>query len=80
MFKRSITFLEKSDSDLGDQAVAFGQEHEFADITWYPSQHKAIYRVDDRVHENTPGDGLYDFIPFRPLPSFALALERTIGQ
>lgn len=66
--------MEKSDSNLGDQAVAFGQEHEFADITWYPSEHKAIYRVDDRLHVNTSGDGQYDFIPF------ALALERTIGQ
>jgi len=80
MFKRSITFLEKSDSDLGDQAVTFGHEHEFADITWYPSQHKAIYQVDDRVHVETSDNGLCDFIPFRPLPSFVVEFERTIGQ
>ncbi|GAU30119.1 hypothetical protein TSUD_360120 [Trifolium subterraneum] len=47
------------------------------DITWYPSQRKAIYRVDDRVPINTPGNGLYEFIPFRPTPSLALAVIRT---
>jgi len=45
MFKRSITYLAKSDSDLGDQAVTIEHEHECADITWYPSQRKAIYQV-----------------------------------
>lgn len=77
MFKRSITYVAKSDSDLGDQVVSFGHEHEFADISWYPSQHKAIYRVDDRVPINTSGNGLYDFIPFRPTPSIALAAIRV---
>lgn len=80
MFKRSITYLEKSDLDLGDQAVNFGHEHEFADITWYPNQRKAIYRIDDRVPINTTGNGLYDFIPFRPTSSLALAAIRTTGQ
>ncbi|GMN42813.1 hypothetical protein TIFTF001_012021 [Ficus carica] len=77
MFKRSITYLTKNDSDLGDQVTRFGREHEFADITWYPSQQKAIYRIDDRVFTNTSGDGLYDFIPFRPTPSLVLAVIRT---
>jgi hypothetical protein len=80
VFKRSITYLAKSDSDLGEQVVSFGHEHEFADITWYPSQKKAIYRVDDRVPLNTSGNGLYEFIPFRPTPSLALAVIRTTGQ
>jgi len=62
MFKRSITYLAKSDSDLGDQVVTFGHEHGFADRTWYPSQRKAIFRVDDRVHVNISGNGLFDFI------------------
>ncbi|CAL0315420.1 unnamed protein product [Lupinus luteus] len=77
LFKRSITYLTKDDSDLGDKAAAFGHEHEFADITWYPSQHKAVYRVDDRVPFNTSGNGLYDFIPFRPTSSIELALIRS---
>ncbi|KAL2954806.1 hypothetical protein AAZX31_19G244600 [Glycine max] len=77
LFKRSITYLTKNDSDLGDQAAAFGQQHEFADIIWYPNQHKAVYRVDDRVPMNTSGNGVYDFIPFRSTPSLELALIRT---
>lgn len=79
LFKRSITYVAKDDSDLGGQVVAFGDAHEFADITWYPSQHKAIYRVDDRVPINTSGNGLYDFIPFRPTPSLASVFIRTTG-
>ncbi|XP_027337358.1 probable L-gulonolactone oxidase 6 [Abrus precatorius] len=77
LFKRSITYLAKDDSDLGEQVAGFGHAHEFADITWYPSQHKVVYRVDDRVPTNTSGNGLYDFIPFRPTPSLELALIRT---
>ncbi|XP_045788264.1 probable L-gulonolactone oxidase 6 [Trifolium pratense] len=77
VFKRSITYLAKSDSDLGEQVLNFGHEHEFADITWYPSQRKAIYRVDDRVPISTSGNGLYEFIPFRPTSSLALAVIRT---
>lgn len=77
LFKRSITYLTNNDSDLGDQVVAFGHQHEFADIIWYPSQQKVLYRVDDRVSNNTPGNGLYNFIPFRATPSIELALIRT---
>ncbi|RDX85136.1 putative L-gulonolactone oxidase 6, partial [Mucuna pruriens] len=77
LFKRSITYLAKDDSDLGEQVTSFGHAHEFADITWYPSHRKALYRVDHRVPINTSGNGLYDFIPFRPTPSLGLALIRT---
>ncbi|KAL0002389.1 hypothetical protein SO802_016170 [Lithocarpus litseifolius] len=77
MFKRSITYLTKDDSDLGDKVTSFGNEHEFADITWYPSQRKAVYRIDDRVNTNSPGNGLYDFTPFRLTASVALGVIRT---
>ncbi|XP_015888919.3 probable L-gulonolactone oxidase 6 [Ziziphus jujuba] len=80
LFKRSITYLTKTDSDLGDEAASFGKKHEFADITWYPSQHKAVYRVDDRVPINTSGNGLYDFTPFRSTPSLTLAVIRTTEE
>ncbi|XP_057980300.1 probable L-gulonolactone oxidase 6 isoform X2 [Malania oleifera] len=79
MFKRSITYVTKNDSDLGDQVVAFGKQHEFADITWYPSQQKALYRVDDRVSSNISGNGLNDFIGFRSTLSLTLAVIRTTG-
>jgi hypothetical protein len=80
LFKRSITYLTRDDSDLAEQVVDFGHKHEFADITWYPSQGRAVYRVDDRVAVDTPGNGLYDFIPFRPTPSLELAIIRTAGM
>ena len=79
IFKRSITYVTKDDRDLGDEAMTFGKLHEFADIFWYPSQRKAVYRIDDRVSSNASGNGLYDFTPFRSTPSFALALVRTTG-
>ncbi|XP_043706319.1 probable L-gulonolactone oxidase 6 [Telopea speciosissima] len=77
LFKRSITYLVKNDSDLGEQAGEFGYQHEFADITWYPSQGKAVYRIDDRVSSNVSGNGLNDFIGFRSTLSLALAIIRS---
>ena len=79
MFKRSITYITKNDSDLGDQVASFGNEHEFADLTWYPSQRKVVYRLDDRVPSNLSGDGWNDFPGFRSTPSLALAILRTTG-
>ncbi|OMO64207.1 hypothetical protein CCACVL1_21953 [Corchorus capsularis] len=73
LFKRSITYVTKDDNNLGDEAVSFGKQHEFADIFWYPSQRKAVYRIDDRVSSYASGNGLYDFTPFRSTPS----LEET---
>ncbi|XP_006350269.1 probable L-gulonolactone oxidase 6 [Solanum tuberosum] len=80
VFKRSITFSERDDSNLGEDAVTFGRQHEFADFTWYPSQRKVIYRIDDRVPNGTPGNALNDFIGFRSTPSFVLAIFRTQGN
>ncbi|KAE8657755.1 putative L-gulonolactone oxidase 6 [Hibiscus syriacus] len=80
IFKRSITYVTNDDKDLGDEAVAFGKLHEFADIFWYPSQRKAVYRLDDRVSANVSGNGLYDFTPFRSTPSLVLALTRTTEE
>ncbi|QCD93344.1 L-gulonolactone oxidase [Vigna unguiculata] len=80
LFKRSITYVTENDSNLEDQVVAFGQEHEFADIIWYPNQHKAVYRVDDRVPIHTSGNGVYDFVPFRSTPATQLQLLRTTEE
>lgn len=80
IFKRSISYIKKNDTNLGDEAMNFGKQHEFADIFWYPSQRKAVYRVDDRVSSNTSGNGLYDFTPFRSTPSLALALIRSTEE
>lgn len=77
VFKRSVTFSVKDDSDLGDTLTSFGHLPEFADLTWYPNQRKAVYRLDDRVSSSVSGDGVDNFIPFRATPSLALALIRS---
>eukprot|EP01018_Ginkgo_biloba_P019637 Gb_24042 [translate_table: standard] len=77
MFKRSIINMQKNDSDIEKKIVQFGMQHEFADVTWYPSQHKVVYRVDDRVSLNLSGDGVNDFTGFRPTLTALLATVRT---
>ncbi|KAL6005729.1 putative L-gulonolactone oxidase 6 [Asimina triloba] len=80
LFKRSITNLESDDSDLADKAVTFGNEHEFGDITWYPSQGKAVYRIDDRISSNASGSGQNDFMGFRSTTTLTLALIRSTEE
>ncbi|XP_076949208.1 putative L-gulonolactone oxidase 6 [Bidens hawaiensis] len=77
MFKRSVTFLTKNDTDLPDQFATFGRQHEFADITWYPSQKQVVYRIDDRVSSNVSGNGLWDHPGFRATPSLVLLILRS---
>ncbi|CAI0432240.1 unnamed protein product [Linum tenue] len=78
LFKRSLTYMQKDDKELGDEAIAFGSKHEFADLSWFPSQGKVIYRIDDRVPSNAVGNGIYDFIGFRATLSSALAIIRSV--
>ncbi|KAJ8632406.1 hypothetical protein MRB53_025742 [Persea americana] len=80
LFKRSITNQVTDDSDLGDQAVNFGIQHEFADMIWYPSQRQVIYRIDDRVSSNASGNGRIDFMGFRSMQTLALALVRSAEE
>ncbi|CAI0465826.1 unnamed protein product [Linum tenue] len=79
MFKRSVTYVIRNDTNFGDETTTFGLQHEFADFTWYPSQRQVIYRIDDRVPSNTSGNGLYDYFPFRSTPSLLLAGVRIAG-
>lgn len=81
LFKRSITYGAKdNDNDLGEQALSFGNKHEFADITWYPSQRQVLYRIDDRVPSTTPGNGVNHFLPFRSNAASVLRANRKIGR
>jgi L-gulonolactone oxidase len=80
MFKRSITNVQQDDFDLENRIAQFGLEHEFGDVTWYPAQRKVVYRVDDRVPVNTSGNGVNDFIGFRPTFSPLLATARRAGK
>ncbi|KAK1258070.1 hypothetical protein QJS04_geneDACA020738 [Acorus gramineus] len=80
MFKRSITNFVTADSDLGEKAVEFGLQHEFGDMTWYPEQRKVVYRIDDRVSVEAEGNGVNDFIGFRPTLTLALRATRLAGE
>ncbi|KAL9176460.1 hypothetical protein ABFS82_02G179800 [Erythranthe guttata] len=82
LFKRSVTYITKNDSSLGDEAaVSFGRAHEFADMIWHPSQKRVVYRIDDRVsitNASEASNGLNDFPGFRSTPSLVLlALRKT---
>ncbi|KAI3847805.1 hypothetical protein MKW92_038697 [Papaver armeniacum] len=77
LFKRSLTIVREDDSDLATRAATFGKEHEFGDITWYPYQRRALYRLDDRVSINKSGNGLNDFTGFRSTLTPALAVVRV---
>lgn len=66
MFKRSITNEVLGDADLEDRILPFASAHEFGDITWHPSRRRAVYKMDDRVSINVSGDGVNDFLGFRP--------------
>eukprot|EP01018_Ginkgo_biloba_P039276 Gb_19441 [translate_table: standard] len=76
MFKRSIVNLIKDHSALEKDIVGFGRKHEFGDLTWYPSQQKVVYRIDDRVSVNVSGNGVNDFIGFRPISTMLLGTVR----
>ncbi|KAI3786523.1 hypothetical protein L1987_40267 [Smallanthus sonchifolius] len=80
MFKRTVTFVTKDDTNLSDQVATFGRQHEFADITWYPSQKRVVYRIDDRVSSNVSGNGVWDHPGFRAVPSLALFILRSTGS
>lgn len=80
LFKRNITYVTREDNDLEIQASTFGLEHEFADITWLPAQHKAVYRIDNRVPATTYGNGTYDYPGMRYTPRALLESTRILGK
>uniref|UniRef100_A0A8R7QKD6 L-gulonolactone oxidase n=1 Tax=Triticum urartu TaxID=4572 RepID=A0A8R7QKD6_TRIUA len=80
MFKRSVTFLERDDSDLAAQVAVWGDLHEFGDMTWLRRQGKVIYREDDRVDVSSPGDGLNDYLGFRFFPMLGLIVARVAEE
>lgn len=80
MFKRSLTYVVRNDTDMEDQALTFGRQHEFADLLWLPSQGKVVYRIDDRVPTKVSGDGVFSFFPFRSQVSLIVAFVRSLGS
>ncbi|KAM0822254.1 hypothetical protein ACQ4PT_071609 [Festuca glaucescens] len=76
LFKRSVTFVERDDSDFAEQVAVWGDLHEFGDMAWLPRQGKVIYREDDRVDVSAPGDGLNDYRA-RSNPTLGLIITRA---
>ncbi|CAN6565944.1 unnamed protein product [Malus baccata var. baccata] len=74
IFKQSITYLSENNYDLGDSVLVFGMQYEFADMIWYPSQHKLVYQMDNCLLSNTSGNGMYDSIIFRATYLLMLAI------
>ncbi|KAJ8436902.1 hypothetical protein Cgig2_017327 [Carnegiea gigantea] len=80
LFKRSVTYMTKDDNDLGDEALVFGKQYEFAELTRYPTRCKVLHCIDDRVPSTTLGNGLNDFFRFRSTLVPSLALNRLAGE
>lgn len=78
-FKRSITYSFHDDASFQDRLLDVARKHEFADLTWFPSQHKVAFRFDDRVPSNASGDGINDFIGFQPNLMAVCAAIRATG-
>ncbi|KAE8803878.1 FAD binding domain containing protein [Hordeum vulgare] len=80
LFKRSTTFIRRDDDDLAERMPEFGREHEFADISWYPGLRRAVYRLDDRLPLNASGEGVFDFIGFRPTSTLVIREARLAEE
>lgn len=78
LFKRSITNEVLDDADMEERILQFAFAHEFGDVVWHPSQHTAVYRKDNRVSENAFGDGVNDFIGFRPIDVLVVEASRAL--
>ncbi|VAI11063.1 unnamed protein product [Triticum turgidum subsp. durum] len=80
MFKRSVTFVKRNDSDMAEQAVVWGGLHEFDDMAWLPQQRNVIYRKDDRVAIMSVGNGLNDYLAMRSSPTADLISGRVMHE
>lgn len=80
LFKRSVKFVTRDDSDIAQNVVAWGSLHEFGDVTWLPYQGKAIYRVDNRVDVSSTGNGLNNYPIYGRQPTAALITARVAGK
>ncbi|XP_044395724.1 L-gulonolactone oxidase 2-like [Triticum aestivum] len=80
LFKRSVTMVQRDDSDMAEKVAVWGHLHEFGDMTWLPYQRMVIYRQDDRVDVSTPGNGLNDLLLFRASPTRRLVDARVAEE
>ncbi|VAH07233.1 unnamed protein product [Triticum turgidum subsp. durum] len=80
LFKRSVTFVRRNDSDFTARVAEWGRLHELADMIWLPQHGSVIYRQDDRVDVATPGNGLSDLALFRSNPTALLVRVRAAEE
>ncbi|OEL24033.1 L-gulonolactone oxidase 2 [Dichanthelium oligosanthes] len=80
LFKRSVTFVTRNDTDLAEQVAIGGHLHEFGDITWLPHQGKVFYRKDDRVDVSTPGDRLNNYLFLRSYAKLGVMAARLADE
>lgn len=78
-FKRSVAYNFTDDAHIEDIFMDHGKKYEFADVTWYPSRHTAVYRYDYRVPLSTSGNGEYDFLGFQPNSIVVSKATRSSG-
>ena len=81
LFKRNLT-LEYADTDAGleDKIFQVADTVEFGDVTWFPSLHQVVYRIDQRASESAPGDGVNKFLGFQPKLGLEVEVARALGQ
>ncbi|CAN6342173.1 unnamed protein product [Urochloa humidicola] len=77
LFKRSVTFVPRDESDLLEQVATWGDLYEFGDIQWLPQLRKVIYREDNRVDLSSPGNGLNDLSFLRSLTVHEIIASRV---
>jgi L-gulonolactone oxidase len=80
-FKRNLTLkLVHGDDGLEDETRRIAQNVEFGDVTWYPGLRQVVYRYDDRVPVETPGEGRNMFTGFQPQQAAVVAGARASGK
>nr|CAB3490579.1 unnamed protein product [Digitaria exilis] len=80
LFKRSVTFVDRDESDLPAKVTVWGHLYEFGDIKWLPQERKVVYRKDDRVGVSSPGNGLRDSPIFRASPTSTIVAARAEAE
>ncbi|OAE28974.1 hypothetical protein AXG93_3036s1010 [Marchantia polymorpha subsp. ruderalis] len=79
-FKRSLTFVQKSDDTLEKEIVENALKYEFGDVAWHPAAHMALYREDFRVPISTPGNGTNNSTSFGFLPIETTVQARLLEE
>ena len=79
-FKRNLTLEVRDDAGLEDKILEIANTVEFGDVTWFASTKQVVYRIDHRVPNSTPGDGVNRFFGFQPILGSEIELVRTGGE